>query len=349
MTAKDSPATGRHYAADGPGRFQTGAKAVRDELIHVLILEAIVVLLYLLCDSDRPVTALIIPTLSLALGLVGAHIAGRDGKGYSSSTDSSYWLRFYLAVAVLMSGDVIVRLTMGGDVSMVFSGWISLIGSASAIHVFTAKIARRLVDLGTIGRFVPGAWAVALGLQGAQLAVTLVGADTWDVALVQVVVRRALLCLVVHVICVRMYGGYSRAAALFRSYHTLEYMLIWSISAPDGRVIEVDGREQTVVGSVLLKLPIFAGEFMLGGMRTIERILDKLAFTEQIIAFSSPTFVTEVYLSSAHCAFIRFMLIQLGDPTVHNARLLDAAYCKHWCLAFLRDRGHPRTLDESRR
>lgn len=349
MTTNDTPAAGRLYAADSPGRFQTGAKAVRDELIHVLLLETLVVALYLLCDLDRPVTALIIPTLSLALGLLGAYIAGRDGKGYSSSTDTSYWVRFYLAVAVLMTGDVIVRLTMGGDVSLVFSGWISLIGSASAIHVFTAKIARRLVDLGTIARFVPGAWAVALGLQAAQLAVTLVGAETWDVLLVQVVVRRALLCLVVHVICVKMYGGHSRAAALFRSHHTLEYMLIWSISAPDGRLLEADRREQTVVGSLLLKLPIFAGEFMLGGKRTIERIVDKIAFTEQIIAFSSPTFVTEVYVSTAHCAFIRFMLIQLGDPTVHNPRLLDSAYNKSWCLGFLRGGGHPPALDGPRR
>lgn len=347
MTAKDSPAAGSLYATDSAGRFQTGTRAVRDELIHVLVLETMVVSLYLLCDSDRLVTALIIPTLSLALGLIGAHIAGRDGKGYSSSTDRSYWVRFYLSVAVLMSGDVIVRLTMGGDVSMVFSGWISLIGSASAIHVFTARIATRLVDVGTIKRFVPGAWAVALGLQVAQLAVTLVGAETWDVMLIQVVVRRALLCLVVHAICVKMYGGHSRAAALFRGYHTLEYMLIWSISAPNGTIIEEDEREQTVVGSVLLKLPIFAGEFMLGGMRTLERILDKIAFTEQILAFSSPTFVTELYVSSGHCAFIRFMLIQLGDPTVHNPKLLDSAYCKRWCLAFMRHGGHPRALDAS--
>lgn len=343
MTATESSATGL-YADGCPGRFQTGTKAVRDELIHVLVLETLVVALYLLCDSDRLVTALIIPTLSLALGLAGAYIAGRAGEGYSSSTDFPYWVRFYLTVAILLSGDVIVRMTMGGDVSMVFSGWIALIGSASAVHVFTSKIARRLVDVGSLARFVPGAWAVALGLQVAQLAVTLVGAETWDVMLVQVLVRRALLCVVVHVICVKMYGGHSKAAALFRGHHTLEYMLIWSISAPDGRVIEVDRREQTLVGSVLLKLPIFAGEFMLGGMRTLERIVDKLAFTEQIVAFSSPTFVTEVYLSSAHCAFIRWMLIALGDPTARNPRLQDPAYCKQWSLAFLRGGGHPRAL-----
>ena len=60
MTATDSSATGL-YADGCPGRFQTGTKAVRDELIHVLVLETLVVALYLLCDSDRLVTALIIP------------------------------------------------------------------------------------------------------------------------------------------------------------------------------------------------------------------------------------------------------------------------------------------------
>lgn len=322
--------------ADGYRRFQTGLSAVRDEILHILALQVIILLVYFTADDGDWVEYLLIPTLGNVCGIIGAIMGGYDGKAISSSSDLPYWFHYYFIIGILMGGDMIVRYCAGGSVVMCITSYAALIGSASSVHILCHPIKTEDV-LKNISIFGGPAWVAIILMQGYQMYVTFVGSTrSWLSILLQIIVRRVLMCFIVHFVCLSAYHTDERSKKLFYNLHTLEYMLIWGIAERDGTIRESNILEQTVVGSVLLKLPFFGGEYMLGGQRTLTRVVDKLVFTEQIIAFSSPTFVTDRYVSTGHTAFIRFVLMNDGDPAEHNKTLMHREECKKWALEVLR-------------
>jgi hypothetical protein len=306
-------------------RALVGRPAQLAELALIGVLAAIVVAIHASVDQlDR---ALLVPLVALGLGAAGALAGGPTCVGYIRNP--GYLACYALVIGLMMGLDVGVRLVLGGELWLVPCNWAVLIGSASAIDLLVTRLpwlsARRLVDEASIGRLHPIAWLIVIALQIGQAWISVLGAPL-GVVLIQLLVRRLAILPVVHVIARVHYGpGH---AGLLRDNATLEYFAVRTVARPEGSIEEPDPIEQTVVGTLLLKLPIFAGESMGAGRKSLTRVADKLVFVEQMLAFSSPTMVVVHPAALGHTAFIHGLLGLAGDPAERNGELADRLACK---------------------
>jgi hypothetical protein len=306
-------------------RALVGRPAQLAELALIGVLAVIVVAIH--ASVDQLGSALIVPLLALGLGAIGALAGGRTCVGWIRNP--GYVACYALVIGLMIGLDVCVRLLLGGEVWLVPCNWAVLIGSASAIDLLVTRLpwlsARRLVDEASIGRLHPVAWLIVIAFQIGQAWISVLGASL-GVALVQLLVRRLAILPVVHMIARIHYGP--RHAGLLRANATIEYLAVRTVARADGGIEEPDPIEQTVVGTLLLKLPIFAGESMGAGRKSLTRVADKLVFVEQMLAFSSPTMVVAHPAALGHTAFIHTLLGLAGDPAEHNPALADRLACK---------------------
>ncbi|NVB39692.1 hypothetical protein G6O69_17750 [Pseudenhygromyxa sp. WMMC2535] len=306
----------------------TARAAVLAESVTIAVMAAVVILVDQLSTTTlSPWLSLHVPLIALGLGLLGAVFAGSGAVGYIRNP--SYVLVYYAAIAAMIAVDLGVRWLLGGELAMVFANWAVLIGSASAINLLLTRLpvltARHLVDETEISTFHPIALAIVVIVQVAQAAVSVLGAG-WLVVIASLAARRVAILPITHLIARRNYGP--DCALMLRHRETVEYCATWSVADDDGRVIEPEALERSVVGAMLLKLPMFAGEAMSAGRESLVRLGDKLVFVEQMLAFSSPTMVVSRVGALGHTAFIRMMLQKSGASSSHNPRLADREACK---------------------
>jgi hypothetical protein len=308
-------------------RVLIGRAALTAELVTIVLMTIIVVIVYLLGVGAQLERDLLIPLLALGLGLAGAWTAGDEAAGYIRHR--GYVVTYAVTILVMMGIDLAVRAWLGGELARVPGNWAVLIGSASAVNLLVTRLprltARHWIDESNIRKFHPVAWVIVIVFQLGQAWISVLGAPL-GVALVQLLARRLAIVPITHVIARRNYGA--DAAQLLTGNHTLEYLAVRAVASAEGRVVEPERLEQTVVGMLLLKLPIFAGEPMNAGRKSLTRVVDKLVFVEQMLAFSSPTMVVNHATAIGHVAFIHTMLSVHGDPAQQNPQLDDRGYCK---------------------
>ena len=300
-----------------------GASAVMADCVTIGIAAVIVLLCHWFAPGDSsPTLTLYIPLGALALGLLGAIFAGPNRAGMLRAP--GYVLRFYLAIGILVGLDLIVRALLGGDLWMVFPNWAVLMGSASATNLLLTKLpvlsVASYIDDDEIAAFHPFAMFIAILLQVAQGGISLLGAG-WFVVLVQIVVRRVAILPITHLLSHRSYG--SAGAQRLRDNESIEYVATRAVADSEGRLVEPDPQAQAVVGTMLIKLPMFAGESMSAGRKSLTRLVDKLVFLEQMLAFSSPTMVVSRTCAIAHIAFLQTVTSFDGEPSLRNPSLAN--------------------------
>lgn len=308
-------------------RVLVGRPAVRAELALIGVLALVVVGIHAVVGR---LDALLVPLVALALGAAGALAAGPSCVG--SLRTPGYAATHLGVIAAMLAVDLGVRAWLCGALWLVPCNWAVLIGSASAVNLAVTRLpwlsAARYVDGRSIGSLHPVGWFVVIGLQVAQAWVSLLGA-TLGVALLQLALRRVAILPLVHAIARRRYGP--AHARRLRACTTLEYQALRAVADAEGRVEEPDPLERSVVGTLLLKLPIFAGESMAAGRASLARVGDKLLFVEQMLAFSSPTMVVAAPVALGHTAFMHALLGLAGEgreplPEREHAKLcVDAA------------------------
>lgn len=316
---------------------RVGRAAAWVDLRVIALLGAVVLACHVTGGHVADPRALVVPLAALGVGALGAAFAGVDAVGYTRTP--GYPARFACVVAAMMAVDAAVGLALGADVSRVPANWAVLIGSASAVNLLVLRVpllsARRWLSDSSVARFHPVALLIVVALQVAQAWVSVLGASL-AVALAQLTARRVAILGVTHLLARRSYGA--AAAQMLRRHETVEYLAIRAVASPEGAVEETDALDQTVVGALLLKLPIFAGEPMTAGRKSLTRVGDKVVFVEQMLAFSSPTMVVARACALGHTAFLQTMLSLDGDPAAKNPRLRDRAHCKSQVRLALEDR-----------
>lgn len=315
-----------------------GRAALGAELVTISLMAGLVVLTALVAGgTGDPWIDLYIPLIALALGAAGAAYGSTDGVGWIRRP--GYIAIYVAAIGAMMAVDFAVRAALGGDLPIIVANWATLIGSASAVNLLLTRVsmlsARRWIADADISAFRPMAWILVIVLQVAQAWISVLGASV-GVAVAQLLGRRIAVLGVTHLVSRRSYGA--DGARMLAAHATLEYVAICAVADAEGRVVEPDPSERTVVGMLLLKLPIFAGESMTAGRKSLTRVADKLVFVEQMLAFSSPTMVVHRACAVGHTAFIRAMLSLDGDPAGKNPRLADPRHCKRQVLEALRCR-----------
>lgn len=290
-------------------RVLVGRAAVRAELALIGVLALVVVAVH---ATVGHLDLLFVPLVALALGAAGALVGGPSSVG--SLRTPGYPATYAAVIAVMMALDLALRAWLGGELWLVPCNWAVLIGSASAVNLATTSLpwlsAARYVDGRTIGHLHPVGWLIIIALQVGQAWISVLGA-TLGVALLQLALRRLAIVPLVHAIARRRYG--SAHAARLRACTTLEYLALRTVADVEGRVEEPDPLERCVVGTLLLKLPIFGGESMRAGRASLARVGDKLVFVEQMLAFSSPTMVVSPAIALGHSAFMHALLGLSGE------------------------------------
>lgn len=285
-------------------RVLVGRPAVQRELALIALLTLVVVVTHALVGR---LDALLVPLVALGLGAAGALAGGPSCIG--SLRTPGYPATYLIVIALLMALDLGLRAWLGGELWLVPCNWAVLIGSASAVNLVLTRLpllsAASLVDSRSIERLHPVGWLIVIALQVGQAWISVLGASL-TVALVQLVARRVAILPIVHVLARRHYGP--AHAARLRACTTLEYLALHTVADAEGRIEEPDPVERTVIGTMLLKLPIFAGESMAAGRASLARVGDKLLFVEQMLAFSSPTMVVCAPLALGHTAFMHALL-----------------------------------------
>lgn len=315
-----------------------GRAALGADLVTISSLAGVVALTYLVAGgTGDPWIDLYVPLIALALGAAGAAYGSTDGVG--SIRDPRYVAIYVAAIGAMMAVDFGVRAALGGDLPIVLANWATLIGSASAVNLLVTRVgllsARRWIADSDISAFRPMVWILIILFQVAQAWISVLGASI-GVVVVQLLGRRLAVLGVTHLVSRRSYGA--DGARMLAADETFEYVAICAVADAKGQVVEPDPTEQSVVGMLLLKLPIFAGESMAAGRKSLTRVVDKLLFVEQMLAFSSPTMVVHRACATGHTAFIRVMLSVDGDPAAKNPRLADPRHCKRMVLEALRGR-----------
>lgn len=290
-------------------RVLVGRAALRAELALIGVLTLFVVALH---AAVGRLDLLLVPLVALALGAAGALVGGPSSVG--SLRTPGYPATYAAVIAVMMGLDLALRAWLGGELWLVPCNWAVLIGSASAVNLATTSLpwlsAARYVDGRNIGNLHPVGWVIIVALQIGQAWISVLGA-TLGVALLQLALRRLAIVPLVHAIARRRYGP--AHAARLRACTTLEYLALRTVADVEGRVEEPDPLERCVIGTLLLKLPIFGGESMRAGRASLARVGDKLVFVEQMLAFSSPTMVVAPAIALGHSAFMHALLGLSGE------------------------------------
>lgn len=297
-----------------------GARARVFELGLILAMAGIVLLVHWRADASTGVwMSLGIPMIALALGALGALGAGSEAVGMLRSR--RYPLVYVACIAVMIGVDLAVRYWLGGDLAAVFSNWAVLIGSASAINLLVMRVpvltSLHWIDEEQVAQMHPVAIVIAVVVQVAQMGISVLGAP-WPVVLVQLLARRVAILPLTHIIARVHYGREGKRR--FLANETFEYVASRSIMDASGRIVEPERGVQVVIGAVLIRLPIFAGELMTAGRKSLTRLGDKLVFVEQMLAFSSPTFVVSASVALAHVAFLQTLLGLEGDSAQRSER-----------------------------
>jgi hypothetical protein len=308
-------------------RVLVGRAALRAELALIGVLALGVVAVHALVGR---LDLLLVPLVALGLGAAGALAGGSSCVG--SLRTPGYPATYVAVITLMLALDLALRAWLGGALWLVPCNWAVLIGSASAVNLAVTHLpwlsAARYVDGRSIGSLHPVGWVIVIALQVAQAWISVLGA-TLGIALLQLALRRLAILPLVHAIARRRYGP--DHAARLRAGTTLEYLALRSVADVDGRVEEPDLLERSVVGTVLLKLPIFGGESMTAGRASLARVGDKLVFVEQMLAFSSPTMVVAPAIALGHAAFMYALLGLAGEghappPSREHAKAcVDAA------------------------
>ncbi len=296
-------------------RVSTGKRALIAECLTISLAFAIIVGVFLLSPTEMGTIILGVHLLALAAGTLGAFAGGNHHTGLVK--DFRYAFLYGGPIAVMISADMLVRFVLGGDIPLVLANWAALIGSASALNLFLTKIPflnmRRWMSESDLSGFHPFAMFMAILIQVAQLWITVFGA-AWTVVAIQLLVRRLLILPITHLIARLNYG--TQAAHRLRHRITLEYATHRRIANRYGKVIEPDPYEQCAAGNLLLKLPIIGGEAMTAGRHSLVRVVDKLIFLEQMLAFASPTVIVHRRVALGHLAFLQTLLRHEGEAAV---------------------------------
>jgi hypothetical protein len=315
----------------------TGRAAIFADWLTIALMLGVVLAVWFASGAEDVTLGLCVPLLALAAGVLGTLCGGSHVTGFIRNW--RYVAIYSLTIAAMIAADMGVRALLGGDIPMVLANWAVLIGSASTVNALVSKIPglnlRRWFSETDVSGFHPVAMVIALVLQVAQLWISVLGA-AWTVVLVQLLVRRVLILPITHLIARANYGN--AAPDLLRSNATLEYVSHRVVADAEGQVQEPNRVDQCVVGNVLLKLPIFGGEPMNAGRKSLVRVFDKIVFLEQMLAFSSPTLVVGRTLALGHIAFLQTVVSFDGDPSELNPELRNRLACKRRMNDFVNGR-----------
>ena len=280
--------------------------------------------------------SLYIPIICCFVGLFSIMFSYTD-KTIAGMMKNSQWYtkRYIVIIAFLVLTDEVVHywFAQSWEIYLIpVSNWAALVASASVLNPIAASFmlifrSNALADK-RLEISVPLLGACLL-LQLAQTWLSVLGTESAKEAIVLLLVRRGVIIVITHVISSFSYGKHAKTMLL--ECRTLDYVGHSAVTKDDH--VTVDDKTLAVTGCALLKLPLLAGENMTSGVPSLKRVADKVLFTEQMIAFSSPSILCSSVAAAGHLAFLNRMF--KTTESEQNLDLSNASLCRKKMYYFL--------------